>query len=149
MTWIQPRIERTCWNRYLCIWSATVGTGDSRGRNSNKYKRPKAHKCKKSHKYQMQSIQVKKFPQSSHKIQIHTFGWCALGSPPQRLQSSYHNWSQSSQLSSSQFAAQLQSHLLSSNLIVILMLTMMMTIAHCACHTRAANTSKNGWSTNN
>jgi len=37
----------------LCIWSATVGTGESGGRNSNKYKYSEAHKCKK-----IQEIQI-------------------------------------------------------------------------------------------
>ena len=45
--------KRKFGNRYLCIWSATVGTGESGGRNSNKYKYSEAHKCKK-----IQEIQI-------------------------------------------------------------------------------------------
>lgn len=45
--------KRSFGNRYLCIWSATVGTGESGGRNSNEYKYSKAHRCKK-----IQEIQI-------------------------------------------------------------------------------------------
>ena len=145
--------KRSFGNRYLCIWSATVGTGESGGRNSNKYKYSKAHRCKKIQEIQIPNAKRTKDEKNKqfyvkYRFKLHNFRPnCELVRP---------------QLSSSAtavFVSQLITiiaililiititHFIIKS-IIILMIIMMIRIGQCACHSWAANTSKTGRSTN-
>ena len=149
--------KRSFGNRYLCIWSATVGTGESGGRNSNEYKYSKAHRCKKIQEIQIPNAKRTKDEKNKqfyvkYRFKLHNFRPnCELVCP---------------QLSSSAtavFVSQLITiiaililmicniitiPLFIIKLIIIVMIIIMIRIGQCACHSWAANTSKTGRSTN-